>query len=166
MDAIAHIKKLSQNRTKRSDTLIVSNICGAKRLLGTQNWAHPICYAFRDALDIKPTPRIKIKKDPHNNTVYGSDGKPQKVRTTVWTQGHILSFKEGDNIQGLDVVIDAMPMGWDAPKNEMYLGHVTLGKISQLGKGASIIKNPTWSGTQIDFLELLITGNVKDEHRI
>lgn len=57
------------------------------------------------------------------------------------------------------MVINAAPMGWDPDNDKMYLGHVTLGKFHQLAPGTSIIPNITWEGTQLDFLELLITGN-------
>lgn len=162
MDAVAHIKKLSKSKGKRSDTLIVPKICSKTRTLDTEAWEHPVDFAFRDALDIKLTPRTKVRKDANGETILNDQGKPLKTTTNKWTQGPLLAFKEGDLIDGLDVVISASSMGWDPSINEMYFGHVTLGKISQLGQGKSIVKDPTWSGTQIDFLELLITGETSN----
>lgn len=85
MDAVTQLKKLFKPNIKRSNQLIVSSICDKTRQLGTDTWAFPIDFAFRDALDIKPTPRVTTKKDQDGKTILGTNGKPQKVRHIVWT---------------------------------------------------------------------------------
>ncbi|WP_434145029.1 hypothetical protein [Photobacterium leiognathi] len=110
--------------------------------LNNDHWAFNVGYGFREALDFIFMERVRNK---------------QKVYR--WSQGPIIAFKEGDLIRSKDnkrsvQVRFANPMGWDADKNEMYYGSVTYFESNSL---------ETKILSQIDFLNLLITGKEPSE---
>lgn len=110
--------------------------------LNNEHWAFNVGYGFREALDLKFMERVRNK-----NKVYR------------WSQGPIIAFKEGDLIRSKDnkrsvQVQFANPMGWDADKNDMYYGSVTYLESNSL---------ETKILSQIDFLNLLITGKEPSE---
>ncbi|PSW31722.1 hypothetical protein C9J21_15470 [Photobacterium phosphoreum] len=105
--------------------------------LNNGNWSFDVGYAFREALDL-------IFMDRTRN----------KLKVNLWTQGGIISFKEGDLIysrcgQRSVQVRYATSMGWDVAKNDMYYGNVTYYE-----SWTSEIKHVT----QLDFLSMLING--------
>lgn len=80
--------------------------------LDNDDWFFKVPYAFREALDIKFEERKKDKKG-----------------YMVWTQGPILSFKDGDTFTAQNEksslqVKFSNPMGWDPDKNKMYQGSI------------------------------------------
>lgn len=112
--------------------------------LDNDDWYFRVPYAFREALDIKFEERKKDKK------CY-----------MVWTQGPILSFKDGDtftakNQKSALQVRFSNPMGWDPEKNQMYQGRVVFDKFDVSGHKHT--KLSQYSCTQMDFLKILISG--------
>ncbi|WP_064602820.1 hypothetical protein [Photobacterium sp. J15] len=109
--------------------------------LNNEHWFFDVGYAFREALDLIFMDRVRNKR-----------------RVNLWTQGAIISFKEGDLIrsrcgQRSVQVKYANPMGWDEVKNDMYYGSVTY-QESFFESGQSETKH----ATQLDFLSMLING--------
>lgn len=101
-------------------------------------------FGFRDALDIKYEERRRNKK-PY----------------MIWTQGPILSFKEGDMIHSGDKkrtlqVRYANQMGWDESKSEMNQGSVFYSAYTTSNNEIAKIGDHTC--TQMQFLQLLIAG--------
>lgn len=116
--------------------------------LNNEHWEFNVSYAFRDALDLRYIERIRDKK-----------------KVNLWTQGALLSFKEGDLITSrcksktLQVKL-ANPMGWDADNNEMYYGSVTFKFYGAEGGGFNCIYEK--NVTQLEFLEMLIKGSLPE----
>ncbi|KZN59338.1 hypothetical protein N473_04025 [Pseudoalteromonas luteoviolacea CPMOR-1] len=112
--------------------------------LDNDDWYFKVPYAFREALDIKFEERKKDKKS-----------------YMVWTQGPILSFKDGDtftakNQKSALQVRFSNPMGWDPEKNQMYQGSIVFDKFDVSGHKHT--KLSQHSCTQMDFLKILISG--------
>jgi hypothetical protein len=146
MNVLEHLRSMWAEKAKRTTKLIVSSISheGREGSLENGSWAFKVPYAFRDALDIKYEERQK-----------------DKMSYMVWTQGPILSFKEGDLIQAKDgnssvQVRFAERMGWDVSKAEMYEGSVVYAMYDL--SGGPYTKLGEHSCTQMQFLELLIFG--------
>ncbi|WP_271273801.1 BRCT domain-containing protein [Aliamphritea hakodatensis] len=145
---LEHLKLLWKDRSQRSTTLLVSKISysGSQGSLHTDEWAFPVPYAMREALDIQYDTRTKDKK-----------------AYQVWTQGPIISFKEGDIIFSGDKktciqVKFANRMGWDKDKDEMYQGSVTYDTYSVSNMGTMTPITSSTNTTQMQFLEYLIRG--------
>ncbi|EMK3507609.1 hypothetical protein V8094_000031 [Vibrio parahaemolyticus] len=107
--------------------------------LNNEHWQFNVGYGFREALDLIYMERVRNKKKVH-----------------LWTQGCIISFKEGDLLTSQDgsrsvQVKYASPMGWDETKNEMYYGNVTFTDFDHLKETSE-----TKSINQLDFLKILI----------
>ena len=108
-------------------------------------WIFNVTHAFRDSLDIKYEERKKNKKSYH-----------------LWTQGPIISFKQGDFIhshcgeRALQISFSS-PMGWDTNKKEMYQGKVTYTEFSIENKKYSEVQEKSCS--QMQFLKTLISGD-------
>jgi hypothetical protein len=116
--------------------------------LNNKNWAYNVSYAFRDALDIKYELRVQ-----------------NKISSMEWTQGPILSFKQGDvfHSKAGDKMIQvrfANQMGWDANNNKMYQGSVVFSEF--LHNGNLFNKSIDRTVTQMQFLQLLISGHCSD----
>jgi hypothetical protein len=131
---------------KRTTVLIVSEVTYYERKgsLNNESWVFIVGYSFRDALNIKFEERKK------NKNAY-----------MVWTQGPLLSFKEGDMIHSKDgkrivQVRFADPMGWDAATNEMYQGSVFYSEY--MPSDNTYLKLNEHTCTQMQFLQLLIHG--------
>lgn len=146
MNKLDHLKSMWGPKAKRKTDLIVPQVTyeDGQGSLNNDLWAFNVTYAFRDALDIKYEERKKNKK-PY----------------MVWTQGPILSFKEGDVIHSKDgkrsvQVRFANQMGWDANKEEMYPGSVVYSEYAVSGN--SLSKAGEHTCTQMQFLQLLISG--------
>jgi len=146
MQELEHLRSMWKHKIKRKTDLIVSRVTyvNMSGSLNNENWAFQVPYAFRDALDIKYKQRMKNKK-PY----------------MVWTQGPILSFKEGDVLTSTDEaksvqVQFASCMGWDTSKNEMYKGNVGYDKY-EITNGIYSEKERV-TCTQMQFLKLLIYG--------
>jgi len=112
--------------------------------LDNDEWYFRVPYAFREALDIKFEERKKDKKG-----------------YMVWTQGPILSFKDGDtfnaqNEQSALQVKFSNPMGWEPDKNQMYQGSIVFDKFYV--SGHKYTKVSQHSCSQMDFLRILISG--------
>lgn len=112
--------------------------------LDNDDWFFKVPYAFREALDIKFEERKKDKKG-----------------YMVWTQGPILSFKDGDtftaqNEKSALQVKFSKTMGWDPDKNQMYQGSIVFDKFVVSGHKHSKISQH--SCNQMDFLKILISG--------
>ena len=146
MNALEHIRSMWAAKVKRSTKLIVPSVThdGPEGSLNNESWAFRVPYAFRDALDIKYEERRK-----------------EKTPYMVWTQGPILSFKEGDLIYAKDdcravQIRFASRMAWDAQKEEMYQGSVAYSEY--VVSGGSFSKLKEHECTQMQFLELLMFG--------
>jgi len=140
------LKSMWGPKIRRKTELIVPQVTyeNAVGSLNNESWSFRVPYAFREALDIKYEERKKNKK-PY----------------MVWTQGPILSFKEGDLIHSKDgkrsvQVMFANQMGWDTGKDEMYQGNVVYTEYEASGGKLSKIGEHTC--TQMQFLQLMIVG--------
>ncbi|WP_104025903.1 hypothetical protein [Vibrio hyugaensis] len=112
-----------------------------KGSLNNDHWHFKVGYGFREALDLVLMERVRDKK-----------------KVNLWSQGCIISFKEGDLIDSrcgarAVQVKFASPMGWDEVKHEMYYGSVTYSDMDLL-KGTST----TNTLSQLEFLSMLIEG--------
>lgn len=146
MSELEQLKSMWAAKVKRTTNLIVPKVThdGNDGSLNNDSWAFKVTYAFRDALDIKYEERKKNKK-PY----------------MVWTQGPVLSFKEGDLVYSKDStravqVRVANRMGWDSAKGEMYQGSVVYSLFTV--SGGPFSKLGERSCTQMQFLQLLIQG--------
>lgn len=146
MNELEHLRSMWSATVKRATVLIVPQVTyhEQKGSLNNESWAFNVEYAFRDALDIKYEERKKNKK-----------------AYMVWTQGPLLSFKEGDMINSRDgnrivQVRFASQMGWDASKNEMYQGSVVYSEYTPSNN--TYLKLNEHTCTQMQFLQLLIHG--------
>lgn len=146
MNELDHLKSMWSANVKRKTVLIVPQVSYHENegSLNNEAWAFNVGYAFRDALDIRFEERKKNKKS-----------------YMVWTQGPILSFKEGDMIHSRDgkrivQVRFANQMGWDSAKNEMYQGSVVYSEY--MPSNNSYLKLNELTCTQMQFLQLLIHG--------
>lgn len=146
MNEIEHLKSMWGSKVKRKTDLIVPQVTYKDRRgsLHNDSWAFKVTYSFREALDIKYEERRKNKK-PY----------------MVWTQGPIISFKEGDLIHSKNgsrsvQVRIASQMGWDTTKEEMYQGNVIYSEYA--ASGNSVSKPAEHTCTQMEFLQLLING--------
>ena len=115
-------------------------------------------YAYRDALDLRFDRRVKIVKEKDPET--GEVKKKNKVYY-VWTQGPIINFKDGDTITSNKghptlQVQSANPMEWDEANNIMNQGIVTYAIFEDVKFG--VIDIPTKKVTQMEFLEIITTG--------
>lgn len=131
---------LTSKRNKRTTNLVAEVTFDDEGKISTENWAYPIGYAFRDALDIKYTERIKDNK-----------------KHMLWTQGGYLSFKEGDYITSKDKSTNlhvkfAQKIGWDADNDCIYLGVVVFDVYESNNKVNRFECN------QVDFFGFLISG--------
>lgn len=146
MNEFEHLTSMWGKKVKRSTRLIVpkvtySDMSGS---LNNDHWVFKVPYAFRDALDIKYEERKKDKK-----------------AYMVWTQGPILSFKEGDLITSKDdtrsvQVQSAENMKWATFKNEMCEGSVVYEEYQIID--GKYLKSGRVTCSQMSFLELLIYG--------
>lgn len=146
MNEAEHLKSMWQPKARRSIELIAP-VCveNNKSVLNNNHWCYKVHFAFREALDIRIEERKKEKK-PY----------------LVWTQGPIISFKEGDLIHSNDgyhsvQVKFAQPMGWDGARHEMYEGVVTYSLYSNSNGKISEVAQESCS--QMQFLEILIKGS-------
>ena len=146
INEIEYLKSLWAPKIRRKTKLIVPEVTYAKLdgSLNNDHWAYRVPYAFRDALDIKYEQRIRDKQ-PY----------------MVWTQGPILSFKEGDILFNKEEfksvqVQSSNAMGWDSAKDLMYEGNVVY-EAYELRDGAYKFIHSKCC-TQMQFLEMLIYG--------
>jgi hypothetical protein len=146
MNELAHLKSMWSAKTKRNTVLIVPQITykDGDGSLNNESWEFKVWFAFRDALDIKFEERKKNKK-PY----------------MIWTQGPILSFKEGDTIHSREEkrivqVRYANQMSWDDTKVEMNQGSVFYSEYTTSNN--AIIEIGDQTCTQMQFLQLLIYG--------
>jgi len=147
MNELEHLRSMWAPNTKRKTELIVPNITYGRQenSLNNDSWIFRVNYSFRDALDIKYEERKKDKK-PY----------------MIWTQGPLLSFKEGDLVHSKDErravqVLFATKMAWDSEKGEMYQGIVAYSEFIVSANSFSKL-NTNNSCTQMQFLQLLISG--------
>ena len=162
VDAIRHVIDLRKNKDKgqferldedKKVPFVVPKVTWDSTMmagsLNNEHWAFNVHYAFREALDLRFMERVRNKRKVH-----------------LWTQGALVSFKEGDTLvsrcRSRSVQVKyANGMGWDAAKQEMYFGSVIFKKHT--------IKNGVFSFvgednlTQLEFLEMLITGSIGDK---
>jgi len=140
------LKSMWAPKVKRKTELIVPKITysGMHGSLNNGHWKYRVPYAFRDSLDIKYEKRMK-----------------DKIPYMVWTQGPILSFKEGDLLTARDgkksvQVQYANQMGWDTSKNQMHEGSVVYDEFDINNGKCTKIQRITCS--QMQFLQILIYG--------
>ncbi|AWG80358.1 hypothetical protein ACIL2W_004249 [Vibrio parahaemolyticus] len=112
-----------------------------KGSLNNEHWHFKVGYGFREALDLLFIERVRNKK-----------------KVYLWSQGCIISFKEGDLIDSCCgtravQVKFASPMGWDEAKNDMYYGSVTYNEMDLVN---GLLKTNTLN--QLEFLTMLIEG--------
>ena len=150
---------LTKQRVQRKTKLLVSKEPSKddrKSCLSNDQWFFVVPYAFRDALDIKYQERVKTVKSKDLD----SKTQEHRYRYSVWTQGRLISFKEGDLLTSKDneyfvQVNHANPMGWDPSANKMYFGSVN---YSLYLKAAGIKLVCSEGVNQLEFLNLLING--------
>lgn len=147
MNELTLLKSMWAEKIKRKTDLIVPRVThdGKEGSLNNESWAFTVPYAFRDALNIAYEERKKDKK-PY----------------MVWTQGPILSFKEGDLVHSKDgcravQISFARPMTWDSAKNAMHQGSVVYSEYVLSGNAYSKLHERSCS--QMQFLQLLIQGS-------
>lgn len=146
MNELEHLRSMWKPKVKRKTDLIISQVThsGLEGSLNNSSWVFSVGYAFRGALDIKYEQRKKDKK-----------------AYMVWTQGPLLSFKEGDlihsqnKLRALQVRI-AKPISWDIEKKEMYQGYLVFDEF-KFNNGA-VFETKQYTCSQMQFLEILIHG--------
>lgn len=146
MKELEHLKSMWASKVNRKTDLIVPKVTYS-RLEGSLNnssWAFSVSFAFRSALDIKYEQRKKNKK-----------------AYMVWTQGPLLSFKEGDLIHSQDKLCAvqvriAKPISWDIEKKEMYEGYLLFDEFKF--NNSVLFETKQYTCTQMQFLEILIHG--------
>ena len=150
MNELEHLRSMWAAKIRRTTQLIVPQVTydGREGSLNNDSWVFKVHFSFRSALDIKFEERKKDKK-PY----------------MVWTQGPLLSFKEGDLVHSKDgfravQIQSARQMGWDPEKEEMYQGSVDYSDYAL--SGSSFSKLNEHSCTQMQFLQLLIFGKYDD----
>lgn len=149
MDILEHFESMWSSKIKRKTSTIPKVHYNNELSIGSLNnedWFYNVPYAFREALDLKFEERKKDKKGYY-----------------IWTQGPILSFKNGDTFTATNgnyalQIQFANPMGWDSSKNEMYLGSVVFKKIAVIGNQLTELNQHICS--QMEFLKILITGEI------
>ncbi|WP_228553543.1 BRCT domain-containing protein [Pseudoalteromonas sp. PPB1] len=124
-------------------------ICETKRvdgdyILKTSHWKYKVLYGHREALGIFFAQRIEDKKP-----------------VMRWTQKLCLNFKAGDLYERRDglgwiQVFYAIEMGWDMENGAMHEGTVTYDVYGNINGDYTRSERKTC--TQMEFLELLITG--------
>jgi len=148
MHELESLKSMWAKKVKRKTDLIIPKISYDNEYnigsLNNENWYFKVPYAFREALDIKYEERKKDKKG-----------------YMIWTQGPILSFKDGDSFTAKDnqtslQVKFSNPMGWDSAKGEMYQGSIVFDEFSM--NDQKYIKKNQHSCNQMQFLKILING--------
>lgn len=147
MQIIEHLESMWASKISRKTPTIPEVSYDTELSVGSLNnddWFFKVPYAFREALDLKFEERKKNKKG-----------------YMVWTQGPILSFKNGDFFTAKNgstalQVQFADPMGWDSTKNEMYLGSVVFKEFSVSGNKFTELNQH--SSSQMEFLKILISG--------
>lgn len=161
IDAIRYVIELRKNKDKgqferldedKKVPFVVPKVTWNSTMmtgsLNNEHWAFNVHYAFREALDLRFMERVRNKRKVH-----------------LWTQGALVSFKEGDTLVSRCVsksvqVKYANGMGWDSAKNEMYYGSVIFKK--HIIKKGSLNFVGEYNLTQLEFLEMLITGSVRE----
>ncbi|HDZ9327767.1 TPA: hypothetical protein RUZ39_001667 [Vibrio cholerae] len=141
------IRKEKSSFDRLTKNLIVPSVSYDKSKgtgsLNNEHWVFCVTYAFRDALDLAFQRRIEHKKTVH-----------------IWTQGPMISFKEGDLLHHKSGSIalqvkHAAAMAWDSDKNKMYYGYVNY-QIFDFEKKTYMKEDKTC--TQLEFLDVLING--------
>ncbi|CCN37194.1 hypothetical protein VIBNISO65_1660020 [Vibrio nigripulchritudo SO65] len=147
MTIVEHLKSMWGPKVRRKTTTIPEVKYDTEKSVGmlmNNDWFYNVTYAFREALDLKFEER-----------------KVNKRSYMIWTQGPILNFKNGDTFiskceTNAVQVKYANSMGWDADKHEMYKGSVVY-ELFKIENG-NYKKLSQLACTQVDFLEVLITG--------
>jgi len=147
MELLDHLESMWAKKVKRKVPTIPIVSYDTELSAGSLNnddWYFKVPYAFREALDLKYEERKKNKKG-----------------YMVWTQGPVLSFKDGDSFTAKDnktavQVQFSNPMGWDSAKDEMYQGSVVFDEFTINNNQFSKIKQHSCS--QMEFLKTLISG--------
>ena len=149
---LEHLKSMWSSKIRKKLDLIVpvSRLEDESELSG-EHWFFNVHFAFRSALDINYVERKENKKS-----------------YMVWIQGPIFKFKEGDMLHSSDgatilQVKNANPMGWDSSLGSMYEGTILFEVYENIDN--KIRKLKSYTCTQMDFLEILITGKF-DESKI
>jgi hypothetical protein len=137
-----------KNKAQRSTALItpINNLKSGEGTISPSDWNFIVPYGFREALDIKYEKRMKNQKAYY-----------------VWTQGPILSFKEGDTLQNkfADSTVQvkfASSMGWDPDKNVMYLGSVVFDVFDVDHHKHKKVSRMECN--QMEFLQFIIYGKI------
>ncbi|MDK2595237.1 hypothetical protein [Pseudoalteromonas obscura] len=150
LDFMATMRANWKPRAIAGKNLICAPIKDGKgnQILTTSHWAYHVKYGHREALKIEYLERMENKK-----------------AVMRWVQGLFLSFKQGDLFESNSgetsiQVTYAMEMGWDTDTDSMYEGIVTFDFYTVSAK-AKWLKGSSFSLTQMEFLELLITGKVE-----
>lgn len=127
----------------------------------TENWYFNVKDVFRTALDIQYTP-IVIGKEKYITKT--GEEKERSIYKNIWTQGVCLNFQMGDTFTNKKAnycitVENARPIQYNG---KLDLGYVMFFEYKiEDGKYERINILNKKSGTQLEFLEFLITGNEK-----
>jgi hypothetical protein len=135
-----------ESKTIKRGTELIAGYLDENNKFSNDHWGFNVGYCFRDSLDIRLDTRLKDKK-PYS----------------VWTQGAIIKFKEGDLIfskcktYALSVTFGNR-MGWDDDTNSMFEGSVNF-MVARMHDEKRFIKYlGQTTMTQMEFLKLLIDG--------
>lgn len=127
----------------------------------TENWYFNVKDVFRTALDIQYTP-IVIGKEKYITKT--GEEKEKSIYKNIWTQGVCLNFQIGDTFTNKkeDYCITVENARSIQDNGKLDLGYVMFFeyKIKDRKYERINILNKK-SGTQLEFLEFLITGNEK-----
>ncbi|EHP3506166.1 hypothetical protein NMT31_000286 [Vibrio cholerae] len=109
--------------------------------LNNDHWNFKVGYCFREALDL-----------------FFMERKRNNKKVNLWSQGCIVSFKEGDLLysrcgERAVQVKFASAMGWDETVNSMYYGSVTYDEMDLINKSSKVK-----TLNQLEFLKMLIEG--------
>ncbi len=145
------------------------------------NWEYPLSFAFKDALDIQFSERVKnefvrtknpndFQRENETSAQYqarkkGGIPRPKEQLEMYWSQGIFISFKQGDTFHHRDKktcieVKQASPCA--ITSDEKFSKGIVLFheySIDEKGKYTLINADDIKSCTQIDFLSLLVTGD-------
>ncbi len=171
-DPIKHFYGLwNQNadtsKAQRTSELIVGTILktSSTSFKFIHDWAFDAKYAFRDGLGLKYETRTSSALKPYLLTSE-RDTLRKGHSFTMWTQGPILYFKQGDSFNSrLDDSLSIQvqysdTMGWDPSQSKVHEGLVNFNVYRRSDSGSTHLESKRVC-TQYEFLNILVNGNYR-----
>lgn len=114
--------------------------------LNTDHWQYKVLYGHRECLNIYFLQRMVDKKP-----------------IMAWTQGVTLDFKTSTVFESTDdtsfiQISLGIEMCWDVESNSMFEGIVKFDVFKR--RNGKIVRHASYSANQIEFLKILITGDL------